>query len=93
MHSRGVQLSGFRLVLLVLLFGFAYVFIRQSCDLWAIHQEYQLNQLKLEQAEQVHQSLIDEKNKLTTPDYIEKIARDDLGLVKPGEVPYLSNSK
>lgn len=93
MHSRSLQLNGFRLLLLVLLFGFVYLFIRQSCELWAIHQEFRLNQLKLEQTEQVHQSLIDEKNRLNTPDYVEKIAREDLGLVKPGEVPYLSNSK
>ena len=29
------------------------------------------------------------KNKLNSPAYVEKIAREQLGLVKPGEVPYI----
>ncbi len=93
MQSKRLQLSWFRLLLVILGLGFTYLFIRQGCDMWAIRQEAVLNQHKLEQLQAVHQSLTDEKLRLYTADYIEKISREDLGLVRPGEVPYLSNSK
>ena len=44
-------------------------------------QEYKLNKEKEE--------LEAEKEALNDPKYIEKKAREDLGLVKPGEVPYV----
>jgi len=33
--------------------------------------------------------MVDEKKHLASPTYVEKIAREQLGLVKPGEVPYI----
>jgi cell division protein FtsB len=90
--SRNFQLNWFRLLLLIFGLGFTYLFIHQSCELWAIHQEAVASKLKFEQVKTVHQSLVEEKIRLNSLDYIEKIARDDLGLVKPGEVPYLSNN-
>ena len=93
MPSRGFQLNWFRLSLLLFGLGFTYFFVHQSFELWTIHQEAVASKLKLEQVKEVHQSLVDERIRLNSLDYIEKIARDDLGLVKPGEVPYLSSNK
>lgn len=93
MESRRFHLNWFRLSLLVFGLGFTWIFIQQSCEMWAIHKETVASKLKFEQVNEVHQSLVDEKIRLNSLDYIEKIARDELGLVKPGEIPYLSNSK
>ena len=93
MPAKRFQLNWFRLALLFFGLGFAYFFVHQSFEIWAIHQETVASKLKLEQVQEIQQSLADEKMRLHSLDYIEKIARDDLGLVKPGEVPYLSNNK
>lgn len=93
MSSKNFHLNWFRFSLLIFGLGFTYFFIHQSYELWVIHQEAVASKLKLEQITEIHQSLVDEKLRLNSLDYIEKIARDDLGLVKPGEVPYLSNNK
>ena len=44
---------------------------------------------RIAELEQSNKSLADEKSKLSSPAYVEKIAREELGLVKPGEVPYI----
>ncbi len=37
----------------------------------------------------MNEKLEEEKKQLQTPEAIEKVAREELGLVKPGEVPYV----
>ena len=56
---------------------------------------YELNR-QIEGAEAARQELLDEqkalagrKEELQDPAVIERKARDDLGMVKPGEVPYV----
>ena len=44
----------------------------------------------LEQLQQQRQALLEEKNRLQTPEYIEKLAREELGLAKPEEALYLA---
>jgi cell division protein DivIC len=39
------------------------------------------------QLAQKNQNLQEEIRRLNTPDYVEQLARRELGLVKPGEVP------
>lgn len=51
-------------------------------------QEYKLNKEK-ERLLKEKEELEAEKEALNDPKYIEKKAREDLGLVKPGEVPYV----
>jgi len=47
----------------------------------------------MEQLQQINANLNDERTKLNKPTYIEKIAREELGLVKPGEIPYIPAGK
>ncbi len=44
--------------------------------------------IRLENLQQVNAQMQQEKQNLSNPAYIEKVAREDWGLVKPGEVPY-----
>jgi cell division protein FtsB len=72
---------------------FLYISIGQHGNLRAIMQETENAKVRLEQAQQVNQHLVEERDKLNTSDYVEKLAREELGLVKPGEVPYIPAQK
>jgi len=62
-----------------------------------ISQQFHLNQVaddqiaadtRLELAKREHEELLKERAFLDNRDYIEKIAREELGMVKTGEIPY-----
>ncbi|MCX7780141.1 MAG: septum formation initiator family protein [Negativicutes bacterium] len=72
---------------------FFYVLAGQQLELNAIHRETEASRQKLEQLKQVNASLNEELERLKKPSYIEKLAREELGLVKPGEVPYIPAGK
>ncbi|MBO5244685.1 MAG: septum formation initiator family protein [Selenomonadales bacterium] len=50
-----------------------------------------MRQIEEEKAEQ--KRLLEECEKLKQPEYIEQVAREELGYVKPGEIPYISREK
>lgn len=54
-----------------------------------IQQEMKAAVESKQQLEAEKQRLETEKADLQKPEKIEKVARDELGLVKPGEVPYV----
>ena len=68
---------------------FCYVIILQQTELYKIRREMDAVNTRLAEAEGVNKNLTAEKEKLSMTEYIEKIAREQLGLVKPGEVPYI----
>ena len=53
-----------------------------------------LEEVYAEHAELEHQlrQLRDELAYASTDDYVERIARDELGLMRPGEIRYISNN-
>ena len=83
------RFSWFRLCILVMAGYFCYLVIAQQTELAKIRRETELVNSRMAEATEVNNSLIAEKEKLSTAAYIEKIAREQLGLVKPGEVPYI----
>lgn len=84
------RFNWFSLVLGTLCLGFAYFFVSQTFELAAIQKQCQIEQLKLQQAQEQQKNLALERDRLNTKDYIEKVAREELGLVRSGEIPYLS---
>jgi cell division protein FtsL len=90
---RKFRVRWFRLVVILILGYCAYVFIGQQIELRAVNHEAEATRARLEQLKQLNKSLTEEKERLNTPAYVEKLARDDLGLVKPGEVPYIPGEK
>ena len=64
-------------IMVLLLLGQAYRLV-------AVYQEKQLQELQ-----QRNEELEQEKARLQDPKTIEGVAREELGLVKPGEVPYV----
>ena len=69
-------------VMVMLLLGQAYRLV-------AIYQEKQHIEQQLQESQQRNEELEQEKAKLQDPKNIENVAREQLGLVKPGEVPYV----
>ena len=48
---------------------------------------------RLNKAKQINEELSREKDNLNKFEYVEKVAREELGMTKPGEVPYISEEK
>ena len=69
-------------IILMLLLGQAYRLV-------AVYQEKQHIEQQLQELKQRNEELEQEKAKLQDPKTIEGVAREELGLVKPGEVPYV----
>lgn len=83
----------FRLLLLCVTGYFVYVIAGQQMELQVINKEKEAASQRLEQLQQANTHLNEERARLAKPAYIEKIAREELGLVKPGEVPYIPAGK
>lgn len=87
------KFSWFRVVLAIMITYFGYVGFNQQVHLNDIDREQELANSRLLEAERINNELVAEKDKLNQIEYIEKIAREELGLVKPGEMPYISSNK
>ena len=61
----------------------------QRIRLVAVYQEKQHIEQQLQELQQRNEELEQEKARLQDPKTIEGVAREELGLVKPGEVPYV----
>lgn len=83
------RVKWFRLVAIVLVFYFIYLSVGQQRQLNAISKETDSMRTQLAQFQQVNATLKEEANALQDHKYVEKLARDELGLVKPGESPYV----
>lgn len=86
---RRYRIRWFRVLTLLAAAYFIYLAIGQQFELYTIQRETASLKSRIAELEQSNQSMIQEKQQLATPAYIEKIAREQLGLVKPGEVPYI----
>jgi cell division protein DivIC len=66
---------------------FVFSYIRQRITMNRIQKEIDNKQSQLEQIEQKNQRLQDEVEKINSDssDYLEKLARERLGMIKPGE--------
>jgi cell division protein FtsL len=78
-----------RIFVMLMIAYFVYLAVVQQVELYAIQQETESLRGRIRELESSNQALIDEKGKLSTLAYIEKLAREKLGLVKAGEIPYI----
>jgi len=90
---RKYRVNWFRVITISLSCYFIYLTIGQQYQLNAIGNETQAIQLQQEQAKQMNVTLKAERDALNDPRYVEKVARAELGLVKPGETPYIEAGK
>ena len=66
---------------------FVFSYIRQNITMIRIQKEIDNKQLQLDQVKQKNERLEDEVDKINSDssDYLEKLARERLGMIKPGE--------
>ena len=66
---------------------FAFSYIRQSVTMNRIQKEIDNKQLQLDEVKQKNDRLQEEVEKINSDssDYLEKLARERLGMIKPGE--------
>lgn len=81
----------FAFVLMVVYLGF--IIVRQEMYLSEVKQETVVAEERLDKAKEINEKLTAEKNNLNKTEYVEKVAREELGMTKPGEVPYISEEK
>lgn len=87
------RVKWFRLIAIVLGFYFIYLCVGQQSQLNAIGSGSETVRLQLAQLQQANATLKEERDALNDRRYVEKLAREELGLVKPGEIPYIVSDK
>ena len=78
----------FALFMFLVVAYFSTVLISQQVHLSHVSETQRVADKRLEKAMQENQKLQKEYDELQDLDNIEKIAREDLGLAKDGELPY-----
>jgi cell division protein FtsL len=86
---RKYRIRWLRILILLAAGYFVFLAVGQQFELYTIQRETLSLRERILELEQANQSLADERKKMAAPAYVEKIAREQLGLVKPGEVPYI----
>ncbi len=88
-RQRKYRIKWFRLTIVGLVVYFIYLCVGQQAQLNAIKRETENANVQLEQLQETNAQLTEERALLSDPAYVEKLAREELGLVKPGETPYI----
>ena len=81
-----------KIVLLAVVGYVGYTFIMQQITLNKYDKEYAYYENKCVEEEYRNQDLKNEKENINSDAYIEKVARDKLGLVMPNETIYIDAS-
>lgn len=81
-------------IVLFLLMGYiCYVFINQQVTMYKIKNQINTLTAEKQKVMEKNQKLQDEIKLSKTDEYIEKLARERLGLIKQGETPVINNKK
>ena len=86
----GSRLNWFVFLLLAIIGWFSYTFVNQQSDLNAVNRDYAAARERLAAARERNETLRVERDSLNDLAYIEKVAREDLGMTRRGEMPYIS---
>jgi cell division protein FtsL len=86
---RKYRIRWFRVLTLLAASYFIFLAVGQQFELYTIQRETSSLKIRIAELEHTNKAMTDEKKLLSSPAHVEKIARDELGLVKPGEVPYI----
>lgn len=92
--ERGMQKRRrINLIILVLMTGlfvyFLATFVRQQEEISLIKAEMRSIKQKIAKEQEIHEELLEQANQIDSEEFIEKIAREKLGMVKEGERLYI----
>ena len=91
--TSGRRLDWFVVLMVGIVGYFSYMMVSQHFYLNSVNQDYDAAQQRLQSAQQENDALQQEKAQLHDPAYIEKIAREELGMTRQGEMPYIYSRK
>ena len=101
-EEEAVQMEGrkrkrrfdFFVPLMAIIIGyFAFVLVSQQVHLGQLAENQAAAEARLSAAQEENEELKQEKAALSDPAYIEKIAREELGMTRHGELPYTTARK
>lgn len=93
MHKRKGLISIIVILMLVIMGYMSVLFIRQQSMIDANKTKIDLMSAKVNEELALQEKLKNEKDNLLTTESIERIAREVLGMVKPGEKIYIEADK
>lgn len=70
-----------------------FTLFNQQMMLNALNEDTEKANERLKKAEQVNTELMMERENLEKPEYLEKLAREELGMTRQGELPYIYTKK
>ena len=85
--------SLFAIIVAICLIWFGYTFCTQQAHLNEVSDDRALAVTRLEEARARNAALKEERDGLERPEYIEKVAREELGMTRHGEMPYIAPAK
>lgn len=77
----------------VILAFFGSIFIRQQITISGLNDKYAQYEKQLSQLQEKNAKLTSQLEQTQTDEYIEKVAREKLGLIKPGEILFIDKDK
>ena len=80
--------------LLCILVGYiCYLFVAQQFDLSRLAKEGENLDVQLAEQRRIHEELTQQKEASDSPEYVERVARDKLGYMKPEEKVFIDAKK
>ena len=71
----------------------AFAFTAQSKELYSVNLEISELKNKIQREKERQEELVEEKDEISSPESIEKIAREKLGMVRDGERVFVDTNK
>ncbi len=82
-----------RILLCGLLLYICYLFVAQQFDFARLGKQDEALEQQIEEENKVHEELLEQKEASGTPEYIERVAREKLGYMKPEEKVFIDAKK
>lgn len=91
-NTNGVRVAK-RLAMCGLVLYICYLFIAQQFDLSRLSGQSKSLDKQIAEAQRTHEELSEQKEAADTPEYMERVARDKLGYMKPDEKVFIDARK
>lgn len=89
----GLKFNNKKIIFVLLTFYVCYIIGKQQIIMNNINTQIAEKSLEYEEVKTKNQKMLEEIDMTKTNDYIEKLAREKLGLVKPGENTVVDSKK
>ena len=83
----------FTVIVVVWLLAFGYTFWMQQSHLNDVADDRAVAAARLEEARARNEALKKERDSMDKPEFIEKVAREELGMTRSGEMPFIAGKK